>query len=159
MFETVIAVPEENRKTLVDFLNTQLANAITAQLVIKNAHWNVKGEDFYPTHKLFDKIFKFVVDATDDIAERITTLGGVAQGLPVSVRGACTLSSYRATDTDNTTTHIAAMANFIGQLSNEMRPGIKLCAEQDDLVTQDLLLKIIGELEHHLYFLEAGLRA
>jgi len=46
----------------------------------KIAHWNVKGEDLYQLHLLFDSIAEHVEDAIDLIAERVTALGGRANG-------------------------------------------------------------------------------
>jgi starvation-inducible DNA-binding protein len=46
----------------------------------KQAHWNVKGEEFYQLHELFDEIAEELVKFMDMVAERATALGGEALG-------------------------------------------------------------------------------
>jgi len=158
LFVTRISTSDDVIEQLVPFLNIQLANATTAQLQIKFAHWNVKGEGFFPAHKLFDEIYELVQEQTDDIGERITALGGVAEGLPEQVAKATDLPEYGSGPKELVQTHMESMADLVGFLSNEYRTGIALSGKLGDLVTQDLFLKMAGELDRKLYFLEAHLR-
>ena len=57
-----------------------MADAIDLQGQVKQAHWNVKGPHFISLHELFDKISDVVLEQIDEIAERITSLGGTAEG-------------------------------------------------------------------------------
>src|SRR5579862_7467429 len=41
---------------LIALLNQSLANAIDVKLAAKQAHWNVKGENFIALHELFDQV-------------------------------------------------------------------------------------------------------
>jgi hypothetical protein len=72
LFESKVNVPENNRRALIDLLNNRLADTIDMQTQAKFAHWNVKGEDFYQLHLLFDSIAEHVEDAVDLVAERVT---------------------------------------------------------------------------------------
>ena len=80
LFESKVSIPENNRRALIALLNARLADAIDMQTQAKFAHWNVKGDDFYQLHLLFDSIAEHVEDAVDLIAERVTALGGRANG-------------------------------------------------------------------------------
>jgi len=71
-FKSKVNVPENNRRALIDLLNARLVDTIDMQTQAKFAHWNVKGEDFYQLHLLFDSIAEHVEDAVDLIAERVT---------------------------------------------------------------------------------------
>src|SRR5688500_4621536 len=79
-FDTRIDLPIESREQLVEILNARLADTIDLYSQAKFAHWNVKGKDFYQVHLLFDTIAEHVEEGVDIIAERITGLGGVANG-------------------------------------------------------------------------------
>ena len=46
----------------------------------KFAHWNVKGSNFIGLHKLFDELAERLEGHVDELAERVTGLGGVATG-------------------------------------------------------------------------------
>jgi len=158
LFVTRISTSDEVIGQVVPFLNIQLANTTVAQLQIKFAHWNVKGEGFFPAHKLFDEIYELVVEQTDDIGERITALGGIAEGLLTQVEKLSTLPQYGSGPSQLVQAHIESMADLVGHLGNEYRKGIALCGKVGDLVTQDLFLKLAGDIDRKLYFLEAHLR-
>ena len=75
LFESKVKIPENNRSVLIDLLNARLVDTIDMQTQAKFAHWNIKGENFYQLHLLFDSIAEHVEDAADLIAERVTALG------------------------------------------------------------------------------------
>ena len=80
MYKTKIDIPEKTRRNVIVILNERLSDAIDLQSQVKQAHWNVKGPNFIALHELFDKISDVVLEHIDDIAERITSLGGTAEG-------------------------------------------------------------------------------
>ena len=80
MHKTKIDIPEEERRELIGFLNDALAHLIDLKLQVKQAHWNVKGMRFIALHELFDQVSTAVLVHIDDIAERVTSLGGTALG-------------------------------------------------------------------------------
>ena len=68
------------RNSMVALLNQQLADTVDLYTQVKQAHWNVRGPHFIALHELFDKLAEDLEDPVDDIAERVTALGGVARG-------------------------------------------------------------------------------
>jgi len=159
LYTTRIDVPEDKIKVIVDNLNVNLANTMLAQMDIKFAHWNVKGDGFHPTHLLFDQIYDYMADASDTIAERITALGGVPEGKPWMVTNNSQGFTYAGIYDDNCRTHIEKMSDYISDISNAMRKGMKVSSENGDLITQDVYIGLVRGLEKFLYFLEASLRA
>ena len=79
-FPSSVGVPENHRQALIALLNQRLADSTDLRTQVKWAHWNVKGLHFIQLHELFDAIASHLEEQTDSIAERITTLGGVANG-------------------------------------------------------------------------------
>ena len=55
-FTTHIDIPVEKRAALIETLNQHLATTLDLYTQVKQAHWNVKGKDFYQLHLLFDEI-------------------------------------------------------------------------------------------------------
>lgn len=78
--KTSIDIEERTRTRMVHLLNRQLANIFDLMSQTKQAHWNVKGEHFYQLQQLFDDSAEVLEKHVDDIAERATSLGGVAMG-------------------------------------------------------------------------------
>ena len=79
-FTSHVALPDETKVALVETLNVALATTIDLQSQLKQAHWNIKGPQFFARHELFDNVAVKLRDFADSIAERATTLGGYAQG-------------------------------------------------------------------------------
>src|SRR3954451_17516833 len=79
-FPTHIDIPAEKRESLVEMLNQHLADTSDLYSQSKQAHWNVKGKDFYQLHLLFDETAGAIEPYIDMLAERVTSLGGYATG-------------------------------------------------------------------------------
>ena len=65
---------------IAGILNNTLATTLDLKSQFKQAHWNVKGMDFYQLHELFDEIASELEEYIDMFAERITAWGGLAMG-------------------------------------------------------------------------------
>ena len=79
-FSNHVALPDEAKETLVSTLNIALATTNDLHSQVKQAHWNIKGPQFFARHELFDTMAGRLRDFADDIAERATTMGGYATG-------------------------------------------------------------------------------
>jgi starvation-inducible DNA-binding protein len=156
-FETSINISPENRQKLVALLNKRLAASIDLYSQTKFAHWNVKGKDFYQLHLLFDEIAEVVENGVDQLAERITALGGQANGTIRQAAAASEIEEYDINAREGMD-HVRVLAERLSAVANSARDGVDEAEELEDKVTADLLTEIVGELDKHLYFLEAHLR-
>ena len=73
-----IDLPDSVRLNMIPLLNQHLADAIDLGLQAKQAHWNVKGPQFVSLHGLFDEVAEILEELTDELAERVVELGGIA---------------------------------------------------------------------------------
>jgi DNA-binding ferritin-like protein (oxidative damage protectant) len=80
MYDTRIDLGQQARQLLAGLLNQRLADMIDLFNQTKYAHWNVKGHEFLQLHELFDGIAERVEEGCDLLAERVATLGGIAEG-------------------------------------------------------------------------------
>ena len=156
---TEINLSEESREICIHTLNDCLANTLYAQMASKFAHWNVKGTGFYPAHKLFDEIAGFYSGAADTLAERVTALGGNAEGLLNDVASASTIE-YGEDESGDVSDHMLAMAIMMGQVANQYRQGIEIVRVEtvNDQCTQDIFIELAREADKLLMFLEMDLR-
>jgi starvation-inducible DNA-binding protein len=154
--KTRIDLSEAARGKLVALLNDQLANLADLYSQTKHAHWNVKGPQFWSLHKLFDELAGKVNAQVDEIAERLTALGGVANGTVRQAAAGSKLAEYPAGAFAGLAT-VKAVADAFGVAANAARAGIDASDELGDAVTADLLTGIAAELDASLYFLEAHL--
>ncbi len=63
------------RHTLVESLNTLLADSFALYMKTKNFHWHVRGPQFRDLHLLFDEQAAQILGLTDLIAERVRKNG------------------------------------------------------------------------------------
>jgi starvation-inducible DNA-binding protein len=82
---TFLALSEKAEEPMIEVLTPVLANSIYMQALYKKYHWHVHGAEFYQYHLLFDKHANELISVIDALAERIRTLGGVAEGMPDQV--------------------------------------------------------------------------
>jgi starvation-inducible DNA-binding protein len=68
------------RRKIVNLLNPLVADLTDLHSRIKQAHWNLRGEAFYPLHRLLDEYSASVRGHIDEVAERATALGGIIDG-------------------------------------------------------------------------------
>ena len=78
-----IGISAANLKKVCDNLNTVLADGNVLYLKLRKFHWNLKGPDFMQFHRLFEEQYEAIEKAIDEVAERISTLGGMAVGTTI----------------------------------------------------------------------------
>jgi len=156
-FPTRSYLSQNVRTSSIQRLNRCLADSIVLQSQAKYAHWNVKGLHFFPLHELFDEIAEEFEDHIDEIAERITSLGGQAIG-----------STYTAASTSNIpplSTSAVTGVEFIEMLADRiamhdanLSQDIQAATQSGDVDTADLLNEISREVGEQRWFLEAHLQ-
>lgn len=153
---TGIDLPATARASLVTLLNQQLANVSDLYSQTKQAHWNVRGPEFYQLHKLFDDLAEPLEDHIDTVAERAVTLGGLALGTVRSAAAASELSEFPLQP--GGLEYAEELAARFVKAANSVREGIDTADELGDPDTADLLTALSRELDKSVYFLEAHFR-
>jgi starvation-inducible DNA-binding protein len=75
-----IGLESEVRLPIIKILNSILSNEAVLAIKTRNAHWNVRGANFFDLHILFDTQYRQLNDILDEIAERVRMVGGIAMG-------------------------------------------------------------------------------
>lgn len=158
LHETRIDIPEGVRMKLVDLMNRQLADTTDLYTQVKYAHWNVKGTDFIQLHLLFDDIATHVLEFTDLIAERATTLGGTATGTVRQAASASTLPEYPTSAVEGMEA-VKAVADRIAQYAASTRRAMEESDDLGDTSTNDLFTEVSRQIDKDLWFLEAHLQS
>jgi starvation-inducible DNA-binding protein len=158
MHNTRNDLPARTRAKVIESLNARLAEAIDLGAQAKHAHWNVKGPNFIALHELFDKIAESIEEHIDELAERITALGGTAYGTIAAVARSSSLTPYPENIVDGLQ-HVDALAATLAQFGKKIRKGIDEAGKQGDADTADLYTGISREADKNLWFLEAHLQS
>ena len=158
MYKTRIDLPKSVRDKVVPILQARLADSIDLMMQAKQAHWNVKGPSFIALHELFDDIAEIVEGHADEVAERITALGGRADGTVRIAAAHSQLEEYPFEITAGTD-HAAALADRLAAFGKAVRDAINATGEAGDADTSDLFTEISREIDKQLWFVEAHLQA
>jgi starvation-inducible DNA-binding protein len=75
-----IGLDSDARESVVTILNMVLADGAVLGVKTRSAHWNVHGTDFFEIHTLFGIQYQLLDNISDEIAERVRMLGGLAIG-------------------------------------------------------------------------------
>lgn len=156
-FETRIDEAPNIRAKSIELLQAQLADGLDLASQVKHAHWNVKGPHFIPLHELFDKLHEELEEEVDEIAERLTALGGHANGTLRQGAAASRLPEFPADAVDGSA-HLKALSDRYAKYGATTRAAIDRAADAGDAGTADVFTQISRSLDKHLWFLEAHLQ-
>jgi len=150
-FRSIVSIDKANATASI--LQPLLTDITDLSLLLKHAHWNVRGALFQPLHEQLDEFVETARDASDEIAERMVTLGFPADGLVQSIAASTRLNPLhkRFLPTQEV---IEEISNRIHHVIEWLREAIDKTGELDP-VTQDMLIGICGLLEKHLWMLQS----
>ena len=158
MHRTKIDLSSKAREAVIEELQPRLADGMDLITQAKQAHWNVKGPSFIPLHDLFERIADEVRGYTDLIAERITALGGVAEGTAAVVAERSILPKYPLDIADGPA-HVDAMSTALATFGEAVRAGIDATDALGDQVTADILTEVARGIDTSLWLVESHVQA
>ena len=133
-------------------LRQLLADVFALYVKTKNFHWHMTGPHFRDYHLLLDDHGDQIFAMTDDVAERIRKLGGVA------LRSIGDIARYqRLQDSDDASLTAEAMLGQLladnQELSRYLRKTHAVCDQHNDVATASLIENWIDETERRSWFL------
>jgi starvation-inducible DNA-binding protein len=143
----------ETNDQVTALLQKNLTNLIDLALLMKQAHWNVVGPNFRSVHLQLDEIIATVRDASDEVAERISTLGVAPDGRASTVASDSALSAYPSVFVKVPDT-VDLVADAMKTTIDSLRSAIERLGELDP-VSEDLFIAVSRPLEKHLWMLQA----
>lgn len=150
-------LPADTRARMVALLNATLADLVDLHARYKQAHWNIQGPHFVALHELFDALAGEVPAHIDEVAERITALGGTAAGtLPQAVE-ASGLGAF-PTEAGGHELFIPAVADAVAAAAKHVRGRIGEAGDAGDEGSADLLTGLVRDLDKQLWFVESHAR-
>jgi starvation-inducible DNA-binding protein len=137
-------------------LQERLADLIDLSLTLKHVHWNVIGFGFISIHKLMDEQTVTLRGLIDEVAERITTMGAVAAGLPTQVVEGRSAKGDYALGRGPVMAHLGALDKAYERVIVGHREAISAVAKHDP-VSEDLLIGQTAKLDLNHWFIRAHL--
>jgi len=157
LYPSHIDISADVRSQVVSLLNQTLAATADLKSQVKQAHWNVKGTDFYQLHELFDEIAGEIEEFIDMFAERITALAGYACGT-VRMAAANSILPEYPTDILDGMQHVTALVERFAAYAKHLREAIDKTDELNEQDTNDLYVEVSRTIDKRLWFLEAHIQ-
>lgn len=140
--------------SLVALLNQTLADALDLAYQTKQAHWNVKGFNFYGLHLLFDDLHAQLVIFIDQLAERVVAIGGQAMGT-IRIAGKTSHLEEYPLDAHDSKAHVNALVDRFGDFGSRVRSDIAKAEKLGDKDTADLYTNVSRATDKALWLLTA----
>ncbi|GAA3503825.1 DNA starvation/stationary phase protection protein [Streptomyces prasinosporus] len=154
---TVPGMNTEDSRRIIGLLQMRLHSLNDLHLTLKHIHWNVVGPHFIAVHEMLDPQVDKVRAMTDDIAERISTLGGEPNGTPGALVNERTWDDYSIGRAE-AIEHLGALDLVYTSVIEDHREAMRE-TETSDPVTQDILIEQLRGLELFQWFVRAHLES
>lgn len=148
-----IGIRPENSTKVAQALSSIVADIHLLSVKTKNYHWNMKGPNFVPFHKLLDEHYTLLEENTDEVAERILMIGHKAPGTLKEFLKLSTIKEHDEIPSEN-----EMMKNLAGDhelMCRNLRKAINICQEEGDEGSADVLIKVIQFHEKSAWMLNA----
>jgi starvation-inducible DNA-binding protein len=136
-------------------LQATLVELVDLSLLGKQLHWNIAGRAFKPLHEHLDQLVDSWHDLADTVAERAVAIGVSPDGQAGTISSGSDIAPVAAgaLDTDRALHELVPrLADVAERIRGRMdRLGYA------DLVSQDVLVEVLRELEKQLWMLRSSL--
>lgn len=151
-------LPDGFRRNVIGLLNQLLADALDLGMQARHARWNVKGPCFMALQELFGGVTDHLDRFADDVAERVTALGGVALGTVQVVAKESRLPKYSA-ELVTGRGHLEALSGSVACFARVAREALSNADRLGDPSTAAVFTGIARGADRLLGLLEAHLQA
>lgn len=154
MRETQNGLSGNVRGKSIELLADGLMQLLDLERQAKLAHWNVKGTQFIALHELFDRVATEIRDLADTVAERLVSLGGVADARSQAVAASTRLPQPTLDRLDGPC-QVASVASALALMGNVARDGISQSDGWGDAATGDIFTEVSRSVDKQLWLVEA----
>ena len=135
-------------------LQEALVDLIDLSLLGKQAHWNIHGPHFRSVHLQLDEVIDEVRLASDDVAERLATIGAAPDGRASTVADSSRVENLAAgrLAVDKV---IREFEERLQGVSDRIKANLE-AIEKADPLSHDLLVGIATGIEKHAWMFRAS---
>lgn len=153
---TVPGLDEVSTEKAINILQSRLSNEQECALVLKHAHWNMKGKNFIGIHEMMDPEVDSVLAMADETAERIATLGGQADGRPDDIIKNRNWKVIDIAGRQEAIDYLKALNSYYTDFIIADREAIKQL-DDIDVISSNIIQDHVQELEHFQWFMRSHL--
>jgi len=151
------ALDEHHRGEAGGELQATLIELVDLSLLGKQLHWNILGRPFKPLHEHLDELVDSWRQLSDTVAERAVALGLAPDGQAATISAGSDIAPVDSGSLD-TDTALRELVPRLADVTERVRARMDRLGEVD-LVSQDVLIEVVRELEKQLWMLRVSLPA
>ncbi|MDU6744436.1 MAG: DNA starvation/stationary phase protection protein [Actinomyces sp.] len=140
---------------VIDALQRALVDLTDLSLQAKQYHWNIQGDRFRALHLALDEIVDQVREDLDEVAERVSTLGGTPDGRAATVARDSGIGDV-AEGTISVADAYKQMESKLMAASERIKSDLEKVDDADSL-SGDILVGAARGLEKQAWFLRAAI--
>jgi starvation-inducible DNA-binding protein len=153
-----IGLEQDSRVQVGELLQRVLSDEITLYTKTRNYHWNVMGPRFHTLHVFFEAQYQALQEKSDEVAERIRSLGEYAAGSMTEFMDLTRLQEQSPDMHPTATEMLATLTADHEGIIRTLREGIEKCeADHGDAGTADFLTGLMEDHEKMAWMLRAHL--
>jgi len=129
------------------------ADTDALSLLGKQLHWTIAGPVFHPLHLQLDELVDSWRELSDSVAERAMTIGFTPDGQAGAIAAGSEIAALeRTVHQDHMAVH--ELTRRVADVSERIRARMDRIGDLD-LVSQDLLISVVGALEQQQWMLRS----
>ncbi|WP_040207578.1 Dps family protein [Neobacillus jeddahensis] len=143
--------------TIEQVLNQQIANWNVLYMKLHHFHWYVKGPHFFTLHAKFEELYGEAAATIDEFAEQLLSIGGN----PIStLKESLQLATIEEASEKLTAEEmVQVVVKDFSLIIDELKTGMEVAEQNNDDVTSDMFLALVGKLSKHNWMLQSFLNA
>lgn len=138
----------------VNYLNELLSNSFVLNVKFHRYHWYIQGKNFFQLHAVFEELYTYFAEVSDELAERILMIEGKPLATMAAYLRESTIEEATSDDTEE-----EIIAQIIEDLTEVQRSiahkGIPLATDEADEPTLDMLIAMQQTLEKYRWMFKA----
>ncbi len=151
-----IGLTVKQRETVINLLQTLLADEVALYFAARGAHWNVVGVHFGPLHAFFQEQYEAVDEIMDEVAERIRMLGGKSTST-LDVYAKAKRVDDKAGQTKTADEMLKSLLGVHEHVIRELRKDVDIASDNTDEGTADFLTGLMEQHEKMAWMVRAHL--
>lgn len=146
-----------SQETTVSVVNDLIANQGVLFVKLHQYHWYVQGPHFFTLHEHFEQLYNETSESFDEFAERLIAIGEKPYSTLKEYLVHASISEEPYIEPLTATEMVHNLINDYETIKRLALKGVNLANEQDDAVTEDMLVDYIGNIDQTIWMLQAFL--
>lgn len=148
---------EEGQNSSAQVINQLVANQGVLFVKLYQYHWFVKGPEFFRLHDKFEELYNETIGHFDTFAERLVTIGEKPYSTLGEFLEAASISEKPYDNEISAEDMVSNLVDDFKTIREITSEGIRLAGDENDTVTEDMLIGYKEGIDQHIWMLEAFL--